>query len=440
MAKILDAYKKIIADQMLSDFDSAANNYYIGLGRAGVWNDSDVTIPEQNTLYDTRDFRNRLIAVKKIEDASFVVPRYNWISGTTYSQWDDKLTGYPTTGYYVLNSSNDVYICIQRGINNSGSAVASTVEPTGTLTTPFTTADGYTWKYLYSLANLELSRFLTANYFPALYVDSSDGSARQDTQAAIQAAAVDGEIASIAVINGGTGYVTAPTVTITGDGSGAAATATVFGGSVVRIAMTNRGSGYTRANVSFSAGDATARAILPPAGGFGANPLNDLKADAVMFNARPQGAEGGAIPINQDFRQIGVFRNIKKLDTDSDFSASVAGVMNYLSFNSGATAFARDTVVVGNTSGAKGFVVEPDSAAGVFYYQYDSIGHGTFQTGETLTAEDLSGSVVVGTAVLDSDTAPIVNKYSGELLYLDNRTSIIRSENETQDIKIIIQL
>jgi hypothetical protein len=72
-------------------------------------------------------------------------------------------------------------------------------------------------------------------------------------------------ISSIQVTNTGTGYLVAPTVTITGDGSGATAVATIVNGKVDSITVTNRGTGYSRALVSISATTgygATAAAIL----------------------------------------------------------------------------------------------------------------------------------------------------------------------------------
>ena len=72
-------------------------------------------------------------------------------------------------------------------------------------------------------------------------------------------------VTSIEVTNGGSGYLVAPTVTITGDGSGATAIATIVNGRVDSITVTNRGSGYTRALVSISGGSgygATAIGVL----------------------------------------------------------------------------------------------------------------------------------------------------------------------------------
>lgn len=70
---------------------------------------------------------------------------------------------------------------------------------------------------------------------------------------------------SIAVINGGSGYLYNPTVIITGDGIGATATAKITNGKVTSITVTNRGSNYTTAAVTISGGDgfgASARAKL----------------------------------------------------------------------------------------------------------------------------------------------------------------------------------
>ena len=61
-------------------------------------------------------------------------------------------------------------------------------------------------------------------------------------------------VSSIEVTNPGTGYLTAPTVTITGDGTGATALATIVNGTIQSITVTNRGIDYTRAIITISGG------------------------------------------------------------------------------------------------------------------------------------------------------------------------------------------
>lgn len=62
-------------------------------------------------------------------------------------------------------------------------------------------------------------------------------------------------IESITLTSGGSGYLSTPTVTIIGDGSGATATAKILSGKVVGITVTNAGQNYTSAVVSITGGD-----------------------------------------------------------------------------------------------------------------------------------------------------------------------------------------
>ena len=62
-------------------------------------------------------------------------------------------------------------------------------------------------------------------------------------------------ISEIQVVNPGSGYKTAPTITINGDGYNATAEATIVNGSIQKITIVNRGIEYTRATVSITGGD-----------------------------------------------------------------------------------------------------------------------------------------------------------------------------------------
>jgi hypothetical protein len=62
-------------------------------------------------------------------------------------------------------------------------------------------------------------------------------------------------ITSIGVTDAGTGYTSAPTVTITGDGTGATAEAIIVNGRIQNINITNRGTDYTRAVVTIAGGE-----------------------------------------------------------------------------------------------------------------------------------------------------------------------------------------
>jgi len=74
----------------------------------------------------------------------------------------------------------------------------------------------------------------------------------------------NGTVTGIAITNGGSGYGSAPTITITGGtGSGATATCTISGGVVNTITITNPGNGYTTIpTITFSSGSAAATASI----------------------------------------------------------------------------------------------------------------------------------------------------------------------------------
>ena len=62
-------------------------------------------------------------------------------------------------------------------------------------------------------------------------------------------------ITSIGITDAGSGYTTAPTVTITGDGTGATAEAVIVNGRIQKINIVNRGTDYTRAIVTITGGN-----------------------------------------------------------------------------------------------------------------------------------------------------------------------------------------
>jgi hypothetical protein len=97
--------------------------------------------------------------------------------------------------------------------------------------------------------------------------------------AAATATIISGFVIGAAVTSGGSGYTSAPSVTIMGSGSGATATATVSSGAVSGITINSTGSGYTAGTtitiapppapfiISTSAGTVTATYASAPAAG-----------------------------------------------------------------------------------------------------------------------------------------------------------------------------
>lgn len=72
-----------------------------------------------------------------------------------------------------------------------------------------------------------------------------------------------GQVTSVAVTDGGTGYKTPPTISVIGDGNGAELRAQIdSSGSVTAIQIVNGGRGYTKGLVHFSGGNKAAEAVV----------------------------------------------------------------------------------------------------------------------------------------------------------------------------------
>jgi len=209
-----------------------------------------------DSVSDEKSVWDNMYAAKKItgNDVELVIPRVNWTSSTKYKQYDDiisvddLLIGNTTINVkpmYVLTSSRNVYKCLS---NNS--SANSTVEPSGDFTTAngtISTADGYIWKYLYNVK--PSNRFLITDFVPApISTNKLDYSVSETSP-------IDGEITTIVVTNGGTGYAH-PTINATAFGTGVT-TITLANTTNVVANMAVTGTGITNGTFVSSVNPAT---------------------------------------------------------------------------------------------------------------------------------------------------------------------------------------
>ena len=122
-------------------------------------------------------------------------------------------------------------------------------------------------------------------------------------------------ISEIQITNPGTGYTTAPTITINGDGVNATAEAIIVNGQIQTIKITNRGIDYTRATVTISGGEgygAEAIAVVDGRTGTLRTIYYDTLAQRQIINSN-----AGTIDYNNGVVTID---NIRILTVDSDDS------------------------------------------------------------------------------------------------------------------------
>jgi hypothetical protein len=414
------------AEQFLEAFSETSNTimyFYVG-GPSAFTSDASPPTPTNSTAnVEYLPWRD-MMALKRVtsSDVSLAIPRYDWTSGTVYVQYDDADTNLiESDNFYVVTDEYNVYKCL---FNNSGAA--STTKPTGVSTSEFTTADGYIWKFMYKVSTSDALKFLTNDYLPVEKLDSDDGSDQWD----VQAAAVDGAIHVVKVTSGGSGYGSAPSVTITGDGTGATANCTLSGGAVSKVNITNIGSGYTTATVTFSSGAATATAIISPKGGHGANPVEELGGKYLVLNVRLDGNESNTISTANDFRKVGLVRDPYSYGTTTRHVATNVRQTYRYTISSPTTNYTVDeTVTVGSNTAT---VVEWDSTNNYLY------------TTKPTTKDFANASYVVGgtstaNGLITAINNPGVQPYTGDIIYTEFRSPISRAADQIEDVKLIIQ-
>ena len=413
------------AEQFAEAFSESSNTImYLFVGKNTQFpDDNNPPTPVNSTANIEFTPWRDMYGAKRItaSDVTHAVPRYDWTSGTIYDMYDDQDTNLLTDDFYVLTDDYNVYKCL---FNANGTQ--STTKPTGVSTTPFTTADGYIWKYMYTVTTAKALKFLTNDYIPVQKLDSDDGTDQWD----VQTAAIDGGIHVIKVTSGGSGYGSAPGVTITGDGTGATATATISSGVVTAVTITNPGSGYTRATVAFASGAATATAIVSPKGGHGSNAVEELGGKYIMLNVRLDGSESNTISTANEFRQVGIVRDPYLYGTSTRATAvSYRQSFGYtLSGTSGE--FTLDETITSGSNTAS--VVEWNTASDILYTNLPV-------NLPFANTAGVTGGTSGATGTISVISTPGLQPYSGDIIYVENRVPISRADDQIEDVKLIIQ-
>lgn len=446
VAIITDRVKSQLVNTLLTEFEDSNNRYYIALGASEAWDSTDTPPTPLNTEREIRQFRYKMQSVKSVLDASLVVTRYNWSSGTTYQQYNDNSVA-QASRYYVITDENNVYVCIRQGKDTNGNAVNSTVQPTSTSATTLTElSDGYVWKYMYTISAADATRFLTANFMPVQLIDSATVGDPYYTQYLVQNAATAGQIIGYRVTAAGSGFSGTPTITITGNGKGAHARAVITSSNTIGAIEVDEsaggfpfGSGYEYASIAITGGGGTGATAVPvfaPPSGIGADATRDLRARAINFNILADGDEEGVFVTGNDFRQLALLKNPLQYDSTAAFTGTTALALKQMIL-SGTDDFEADQTITGQSSGAKAVVDYYDDSTTLWYHQTETTGFKPFTDGEIVTTSTATANRTADSAA----RAPTIDTFSGEMLYIDNRNlSVTRSVDQTEDVKIIIQL
>lgn len=432
----------------------AISALYAFIARVDPWSvDSNPDKPIQTQAYLKSVYKN-IFALKEItsNNISPVVPRIDWVSGTVYTYYQDTIDmfsqdayGNPILNFYIRNSYDQVYKCLW---NNNGQP--STVMPffqPGTYGTNniFQGADNYKWKYMYTINSGTKRTFMDSTWMPVPVGNNTEGPVFATTSSGApdftnQIGAFAGDIEVINVVSGGSGYsnTVLPTITITGDGTGASAHAVVSANGVITdIVVDNPGQNYTYATVTItsSAGSgASVVAPISPVGGHAFDPVAELGCNHVMLTCEFNGSEGGNIPTDIQYRQVGFITNpTAKSSYPYPANNSIYNASTQVIVAPGFGTYNVDEIVYQGTS------TNPSFVGTVLDFSSSNNVLSVINTTGSLTVNSpIFGQSSGTTRTILSYSTPDILLPSGYISYIENRSAIQRSPDGIEQIKFVL--
>ena len=363
--------------------------------------------------------------------------------------------------------------------------------------------DDYLWKYLYTIKPADVIKFTTDDFIPvpSSWGDSNTIDVKNAAvDGKIETVLVKNtgsnytfkdEINDIESSN-----TVIPNVPIYGDGEGATASVTIAGGVVVAVDVSNGGRGYTCARLELnstsknevnlergSANEAEFEVIIPPQGGHGADIYRELGAYRVLIHSKFDDTKEDLpdFVTSNNFSRVGVIKNPIKQGADGTSetlidtnTASTLGALKLTGDNT-TTNYPINSYIFQNISEnekAVGLVASYNKSTNILRY-YQPVGLSTLsssgnqlldfssKSGANLTIDGTSnddndqvqnplnidasfnlgnvGNVNVGVTFVNGIAKPEIKKYSGDIIYIDNRNKVTRSSTQKEEIKIVIE-
>lgn len=245
MAKIglLSNFRNRNASDFFTNVVNEENFLFVFIGRTAPWDDDEIVPDVQNTLLEENQIWTDINGIKRIQpnDVTIAFRRIEWSPNRIFDEYDDG-EDLSTKDFYVVTDENKVYKCIS---NNNRSR--STVKPIHTTFDISSESDGYKWKYMFSISESLLEKFIApefaplvidedvvdfaepgtidnikveepgSGYTPLLSVDSNteipvfiEGNGDQTTSAEALLSTSDGRVLTASVLDGGNSYPYAP--------------------------------------------------------------------------------------------------------------------------------------------------------------------------------------------------------------------------------------
>ena len=408
---------------------TSGNSLYLFLSKPSPWS-GDETVPEpMDYSLDTAKTWDEMVSLKRIvpTDIAHVVRRINWEKYTIYAAYDNLDPNLFSKSFYVVNSEFNVYKCIH---NNNDEK--SLIEPTGISLDIVTLSDGYRWKYMYSIGIGDRLKFLTSNWMPVLSNDL------------VVSTAKPGAIENIKILNTGFNYDASSSILIEGDGSSVSVTPKIDLGVLYDFVYYNTGMDYRYATARLvdntgSGRYANIQPVISPLNGHGYDPVLELNASLLMINSKTTYKEGfGDFPGSFSYRIIGVVKN--PLNANGSISTSTTlSALSGITLRSASNNFSQYEYVQGGLSNANAYVVVSNITGGNGYVKFIQNFELTSNYNSFIPGETIIGKTSGAIATVSNLLYPEIMKNEGDILYIENKSPITRTTEQTDNLHLVIE-
>lgn len=431
-----EKYRVFLAKTLVAQFAANTTIMYAFMGRVLPWAAPTAPpTPVDNTQDTDYGYWHDMLGAKRVTDIQFVVPRFDWVAHTVFTQYDDQSGTLFSSQYYALDTTTlpfKVYKCLW---NNKGAE--STVAPSviGTALNPTQTADGYVWQYMYTINDATGRLFLTSQWMPVVV----------DPTMQANALANPGKLpiaVPLIITTPGSGYNPGinTTVTLVGDGTNANITSNsvhIVGGALDSVVFNVGGNNYTELSVNvYQSGvvQGSVRPIIPPYPNHAYDPVKELNATAIMMVTSFANNETNKLTVSNDYRQIGLIVN-PLLANGAPATATYYKQTTDVTFSANTGIFNPDDAVVNKTNPAAPYATVVDVVSNTVMRLTSVHTNGVatpFANGDVLKCYASGAEATVA-----SVSAPELKPYSGDIVLVMNRTAITRGAIQTEQIKLI---
>jgi len=363
MSKLVTNNIKLFnVDQFIESFSEPNFNiyyYFIGNPLPFTNDNSPPTLYDnvQTTLVDPYE---NMIYGKRITSSDIVqmAPRHNWETGTVYSKYSSDDDDLLDSNFYVLSNEGSSYSVFKCLDNNNGAA--STYRPRLSETAAdddfyFTPADGYQWKYMYSITTTQYNKFATASHIP-VFVNAN-----------VVANSISGSIDNITLTASGNGYSSYTNgyfqeVRVGGnplifaiDSTTASSNANFYINSALKI-TSGTGSGQQKVITGYTVAGSTRRVVIDSA--FSVTPTTSSFYEItplVQITGDGSGAQARAI-VNSSSNSISSIEVVERGSGYTFASVVITG-------NTGIINVATSTAITANNATAK-VIISPKNGHG----------------------------------------------------------------------------